>query len=230
MKLSNFTEGRDNNFNLIRIIAALSVLVSHSFTLSVGTTDAAPFVGAIGISLGSIAVDCFFITSGLLVTASLLKRQNIIDFLWARTLRIFPALVIMLCLTVFGLGVFFTSMPLGSYLTDFATYKYFFKCATLIAGVSYTLPGVFDGNPFDNSVNGSLWTMPFEVRMYIILVFTWAVLQTIRKISSNIFGIAIIVFTTTSGAALLLSELSFEHESKFLRLFYMFSLVLLFTS
>ena len=61
MKLSNFTQGgRDNNFNLIRVIAALAVLVSHSFPLA-GATE--PFGQIVG--MGGIAVDIFFITSGL---------------------------------------------------------------------------------------------------------------------------------------------------------------------
>ena len=63
MKLSNFTQGgRDNNFNLIRVIAARAVLVSHSFPLA-GATE--PFGQIVGMGMGGIAVDIFFITSGL---------------------------------------------------------------------------------------------------------------------------------------------------------------------
>ena len=80
MKLSNFTQGgRDNNFNLIRVIAALAVLITHSFALAIGTGDAEPFQQTLGMTMGTIAVDIFFITSGFLVTASLLTRQSIIE-------------------------------------------------------------------------------------------------------------------------------------------------------
>ena len=99
MKLSDFTSGRDNNFNLIRIIAALAVLVTHSFALATGTSAAEPFQKTLGMTIGSIAVDIFFITSGFLVTGSLLTRKSFIDFIefvWARVLRIFPALLVML--------------------------------------------------------------------------------------------------------------------------------------
>jgi len=57
MKLSSFSQGRNNNFNLIRIVAALGVLVSHSFVL-VG--DVEPFRESLGgKTFGLIAVDVF---------------------------------------------------------------------------------------------------------------------------------------------------------------------------
>ena len=35
------------------------------------------------------------------------------------------------------------------------------------------LPGVFEHNPFKGAVNGSLWSMPSELRMYAILALIW---------------------------------------------------------
>lgn len=98
MKLSHYTQGRDNNFNLIRIVAAMAVLITHSFAL---TGLAEPFRDSLGMSMGDIAVDIFFITSVFLVTASILTRQSALEFLWARILRIYPALLVMLFITVF---------------------------------------------------------------------------------------------------------------------------------
>ena len=73
MVLSNYIRGRDNNFNLIRMIAATAVLVTHSFVLSIGTLDSEPFRVSFKMTLGSLAVDMFFVTSGFLVTGSLLR-------------------------------------------------------------------------------------------------------------------------------------------------------------
>jgi len=136
MKLVDYAQSRDNNFNLIRIIAALSVLVSHSFVLATGNPNAVPLRASIGMTLGTFAVDAFFIVSGFLVTASLVNRQNIIDFVWARVLRIYPALLVMVLLTVFALGPYFTSEALSAYLVDHKTYQYLTKCSTLISGVT----------------------------------------------------------------------------------------------
>jgi peptidoglycan/LPS O-acetylase OafA/YrhL len=197
MKISDFTCGRDNNFNLIRIIAAYAVLVSHSFSLATGRGDTEPFRDTLGMTLGSIAVDIFFVTSGFLVTASLLTRQSTIEFVWARVLRVFPALLLMLLLTVFVLGPFFTTLPWSSYFTDPKLYKYFLKSLTLITGVEFNLPGVFENNPYKNAVNGSLWTMPSEVRLYAILAVIWVLLSAIPRFGSTVFG-----FTITLGAIL----------------------------
>lgn len=223
MKLSNFTQGRDNNFNLIRIAAAYAVLVTHSFALVFGTGDAEPFGNTLGMTIGSIAVDIFFLTSGFLVTASLLTRQSTIEFIWARVLRIFPALLVMLLLTVFGLGLFFTTLSWHSYLTNPLTYRYFLKCLTLFTGVRGTLPGVFENNPFENVVNGSLWTMPYEVKMYATLAFIWVSLRVTPRFRTKVFKLTIVSGTLLAGLFVILAHFSLTKEDdRFLRLFFMF--------
>lgn len=222
MKLSNYSQGRDNNFNLIRIVAALAVLVTHSFALTVGSGSAEPFKSTLGMTMGTIAVDIFFITSGFLVTSSLLKRQSIIEFIWARVLRIFPALLVMLLITVFVLGVFLTSLPILIYLSLPETYVYLVKCTTLITGVTYRLPGVFDNNPYKGIVNGSLWTMPYEICMYAMLVTVWFALRITPKLKLVLFKIVVVTFAFVAASYLFAEHLYFNSESHFARLFYMF--------
>ena len=57
----------------------------------------------------------FFVTSGFLVTGSLVNRGDLVAFLWARALRIYPALWVMLGLTVFVLAPALTALPLADY-------------------------------------------------------------------------------------------------------------------
>lgn len=224
MRLSELARGTDNNFNLLRMGAALAVLITHSFVLAIGSGDAEPLRGSLGMTLGSISVDIFFVTSGFLVTGSLLTKQNSIEFIWARVLRIFPALIAMLVLTVFGLGCFFTSLPLSSYLADAKTYAYLLKDATLITGVTWSLPGVFHGNPYKDVVNGSLWTLPYEIYMYEILATVWIVLWVVKASRVRLFHIAILTAVGTAGVLLLVGRFTFNAPSEggFVKLFFMF--------
>jgi peptidoglycan/LPS O-acetylase OafA/YrhL len=181
MQLGQLAHGRDNNFNLIRIIAASGVLVTHSFALVTGDKMSEPLRAQLGIPLGSLAVDTFFITSGFLVTASLLKRQSLLEFAWARCLRIFPALLAMLCLTVLGVGLFFSTLSSSQYLLDPQTYRYLARASVLVFGIVDGLPGVFESNPLRGAVNGSLWTMPYEVWMYMLLGLAWLALGIVGQ-------------------------------------------------
>lgn len=177
MYLVYLTKGRNNNLTLLRILAATAVLISHSFVLSTGNPDTEPLRSWIGMTPGTIAVDIFFVVSGFLVTASISKSRDALDFLVARCLRIFPALLVLLLITVLVLGPIFTIERLEKYFGG-ATIAYFVKCLTLINGVAYKLPGVFVNNPYKDAVNGSLWTMPWEIRSYIVLLLVW---QTNKK-------------------------------------------------
>jgi peptidoglycan/LPS O-acetylase OafA/YrhL len=190
VRLSEYAVGRDNNFNLIRLLAALSVLFSHSVAILGLPPEREFFFDHLGLSLAEMAVDVFFVTSGFLVTASLINRGDVIAFLWARALRIYPALWGMLALTVFGLAPSLTSLSLADYFTDHKTYEYFAKCATLIAGVRYELPGVFDTMPLKGEFNGSLWTLPIELRLYLYLAAGWVVLSVAPAIRIKALGIA----------------------------------------
>jgi peptidoglycan/LPS O-acetylase OafA/YrhL len=219
LQLSNFAHGKDNNFNLIRILAALAVLVTHSFAL---TGQAEPLREQFGMTLGSIAVDIFFIASGFLVTASLLNRQSAIDFFWARVLRIYPALLITLLLTILVLGPLFTTLPLSAYFHDSKVYTYLIKGVVLLGGLSYTLPGVFADNPYKDAVNGSLWTMPYEVRMYAMLAVAWLILRPLKASRARNFQLATLLAFATSGIVVLVEHGTDGKAGQFERLFFMF--------
>lgn len=174
MKLSVVAQGRDNNFNLIRFVAAFAVLVSHSFPLTTGSQNSEPLRAAYGLTSGDVAVDVFFVTSGFLVTASLYARKSTLSFVWARALRIFPALWVMLTFAIFGIGLGLTTLGPRQYLVAHQTWKFAAENATLVKSIAYTLPGVFSSNPL-HAVNGSLWSLRPEVDMYGALVCLWIV-------------------------------------------------------
>jgi peptidoglycan/LPS O-acetylase OafA/YrhL len=173
VRLSDYAVGRDNNFTLLRFSAAMTVLFAHSVAVLGLPPEREFFFKRLGFSLGEMGLDMLFVTSGFLVTASLLGRQNLIAYLWARILRVYPGMWVMLVLTVFVLAPALTTLPRGDYYTSPLTWEYFRKCATLIGGVRYSLPGVFDAVPLKGEFNGSLWTMPVEVRMYLYLAAIW---------------------------------------------------------
>ncbi len=222
MRLATAATGRDNNFNLIRIVAAALVLITHSFALSTGSPGAEPLRAPLGITLGVIAVDLFFVASGFLVYGSLLRSQSLIEFVWARTLRIQPALLAMLVLTVFGLGTLYTSEPLAAYLTSPRTAAYLVKCATLFGGVAYDLPGVFDHNPFAHGVNGSLWTLPYEVRMYAALALLWVAAGVLGGRRARLLQATVVSLALASGAAMAWLHFHGAGEQPLPRLVFMF--------
>jgi peptidoglycan/LPS O-acetylase OafA/YrhL len=172
--LASFTGGRDNNFNLLRFAAALLVMYSHSFALAWDKTAVEPLAAITdgALNFGKLGVEIFFVISGFLVTGSLLQRQSILGFCWARILRIYPALLAAVLFCVFTVGVVFTTLPPEQYLTD-PQLKAFIIVNSSLWDSYYELPGVFVDNPYKKAVNGSLWTLPYEIRMYIALGCLW---------------------------------------------------------
>lgn len=173
MNLAIAAVGRDNNFNLIRFVAAFSVLISHSFAVVGGPSAWEPLEATFGYTLGEVAVDVFFASSGFLVTGSLLRLGSIKEFARMRALRIYPGLFVAVCLTAFVLGSTVTTLDLGAYASDLATHTYWARNATLVTGIQHTLPGVFTELPLAGVVNGSLWTLPFEIAAYTALASLW---------------------------------------------------------
>jgi peptidoglycan/LPS O-acetylase OafA/YrhL len=151
----------DNAFDTLRLVAALIVIFGHAFRLT-GETGPA-FAGTTVATLG---VKIFFVVSGYLVAQSWLRDPHPRRFLQRRLLRIVPGLVLVIVLTVFVLGPAVTSLPILDYLTDQRTWIYLANLAFYPAD---ELPGVFAANVAPHEVNGSLWSLPPELSMYLLL-------------------------------------------------------------
>lgn len=155
-----------NAFTALRWLLASSVMVSHAWDLTLGLEMRDPTVPIFGIPVAGLAVFLFFSLSGFLVSGSLAKR-GIVEFGVARALRLIPGLWVMLIVITLGLGLVFGTLPFGTYLADPQTWSFVARNASLLTA-SYHLPGVFETLPFP-AINGSLWTIPQEVRCYIAL-------------------------------------------------------------
>jgi peptidoglycan/LPS O-acetylase OafA/YrhL len=181
---------RGPGFDQIRLGAATIVLFHHCSGLNkndIRLDSLFRFSGGY-INFGFLAVAIFFAISGFLVTPSLLRSGNIIDFATRRILRIFPGLICVVFATMLILGPFDTILPLREYFTNFQVYRYMKNIATLTVD---HLPGVTsdDGHPIE--VNGSLWTLHFEVLCYAALALT-SILGILHR---RIFFLALFVIS-----------------------------------
>ena len=154
-----------NNFTLVRLILASSVIFTHSYGLIHGMTADDPFAPWLGKPISAFAVDGFFFLSGFLVYASLARRGNVLAFARARLARLWPALAVSVMLCVLG-GIALTNVDLPSYFSG-PTLRFMISNLTLQGG-GYHLTGVMCDGVLCN-INGSLWTIPWEVRCYLLL-------------------------------------------------------------
>lgn len=148
--------------DLIRFVAASAVIYGHAFHLQ-DMRD--PLEEVTGHSTGSLAVGIFFCLSGFLIAKSLCNRPSLLEFLLARCLRILPALIIINIGVVIVAGFFWTTLSPYSFFTNGRSLSYIFWNSSLLK-CQYDLPGVFQENTANSAVNGSLWTLPVEARMY----------------------------------------------------------------
>ena len=164
---------KDNNFDFLRVAAAVGVLVSHQFSIT-----GRPEPVLLGVSLGGVCVLVFFAISGFLVAGSWDHDPNARRFAARRLLRIWPGLLVACLLVALVLGPAVSQLSLQEYYSSSLTWSY-------LAQLNFwefqsRLPGVFSGNPIPESANGSLWTIPIEIRCYLALMVV-GVLGLMRK-------------------------------------------------
>lgn len=150
------------------------VLASHQFALS-GRPEPLTPIG----SWGGTGVLVFFAISGFLVAGSWVHDPHPARFAARRLLRIWPGLLIALVLVAWVLGPLVSSLGVRAYYASPLTWGYFEQLG--LWSFRPLLPGVFTGNPLPESANGSLWTIPIEVRCYLALLLL-GVLGLMRRL------------------------------------------------
>lgn len=188
---------KNNIFDYIRVIAAIAVIIAHCYPLFFGIGISDPITQKIlrTTTLGGVAVAIFFILSGFMITQSMVNSKNNKQFICKRLIRIFPALIVMLLLTIFVLGPIVYEGNIIDYLKNASVWKYFFNNINLFGNTAYSIEGVFENNPYPSAINGSLWTLKHEFIAYIFLILlSYCGILKNRKIVLGITGLSIITY------------------------------------
>lgn len=150
---------RNNNFDFVRLVLAVIVLLDHSF----GASGSPALQILPNIFSSQLAVEGFFAISGFLIVASYERSRSLKDYASRRLRRIGPAY---LAATVLALTIGFCFNR--ALFASRATYQFLAANLTLQNYLHPDLPGVFQHMRYA-AVNGPLWTIKLEVLFYILV-------------------------------------------------------------
>ena len=190
--ISEISPTGSNSFGVVRLLAAILVVFSHATAIVYGDAVKEPLAELTGHTLGWHAVNMFFCLSGLLIMASMERTSSTLQFLWARFLRLYPA-IFALILFMFGMGALISSEPFS-----LLTFVDLSARTLLLFGDSATLPGVFANNPLFDVLNSPLWTLRFEVFCYLFLAASFILVASIKNrfpafLTFKTFSLAVMV-------------------------------------
>ncbi len=162
----------DNGFNLVRLVCALLVVLYHTWMMNRAAPHADPLTRLLAPNgdLGALAVGVFFVISGMFIARSWMGDPHLGRFALRRVARIVPGLFACLLISTVAAVVFF-SAPGWRGLFDAAPWRFIFG-NTVLHGLVYNIPaeelriaGVLGGQ----DLNGPLWTLYWEGRMYVMV-------------------------------------------------------------
>lgn len=155
---------RVNNFDLIRLLAALQVAFEHAAQhLQVAAAPALrEFVALFP------GVPIFFFVSGFLISRSFERNPDLREYAQNRALRIYPALIV--CTLVAVASVAFTGYFSSR---EFSAALFVAWIAGQVTIVQFFNPDFMRG--FGTGVlNGSLWSVTVELQFYLLLPLIYA--------------------------------------------------------
>ena len=177
---------RPAGFDWLRFVLASLVIATHTTDVVYGPAYAlAVWQGPWRAPLAMI-LPMFFALSGFLVAGSLERCRTMVSFLGLRVLRLVPALAVDTAIAALILGPVLTTLPLTRYFASPMLPAY---ALNIVGDVHYTLPGVFLTNPWPQTVNAQLWTLPYELMCYAALTLL-AVLGVVRRRAAFALAVA----------------------------------------
>lgn len=170
-------DNRANSIGLLRLALAFAVLVAHSWPLALGRPMLGHAEAMRQTDVGKLAVYGFFVLSGFLITGSAL-RFSLPRYLWHRALRILPGLWVCLLLTALVMAPAVAYHERGT-LDGFWDHPQgplqYLRSNWLFAMDQWTISGILGDVPYGRGikgggpVNGSLWSLRYEVLCYLML-------------------------------------------------------------
>jgi peptidoglycan/LPS O-acetylase OafA/YrhL len=197
--------GRNNNFDILRVLAAGLVIWGHGWELTKTLGEPLIVLSNLALAGPSLGVWIFFFISGYLVSESF-QARGLLAFIEARFLRIYPAFFVSL---IFGvvIGACVTTLPFGDYMSSAQTWRYIYR--SLLTDIQFTLPGVYAALPFPTGINGSLWTIPIEMIMYVGVIIA-GVLTLLRRpnVALLVMGVMMAALVSDPNRVLLIPRIN----------------------
>jgi peptidoglycan/LPS O-acetylase OafA/YrhL len=161
------SDWRVNNFDMLRLLAALQVAVVHSL----GILKPGYFTRLLGGGLDRFpGVPIFFVISGILISKSYENSDSLRDYLRNRCLRIFPGLWV--CLVVSVLVIL--ALGVGSLGRITAPDWLLWWAGQMSIFQNFQATFLM---PLSTGLNRSLWTIPIELEFYIVLPALYGILR-----------------------------------------------------
>lgn len=171
-------DDHDNFFTPLRLLFALLVVIGHAYAVGKGSPDAEPQL-FLNYTFSYMAVNLFFITSGFLVTKSMLYRGDATLYSASRLIRIYPALIVHVVFVVFVVGLLATDQSVFAYLTHPDILSQPLRVLTFF-DTDMILPGVFTNNG-EQYASAPLWTLRFEMLCYVATLLAFSLGLMRRK-------------------------------------------------
>lgn len=185
---------KNNNFDFLRFLFSVFVVISHSYPLSGGTEKTQWIYEATNgqIVLASLGLNGFFVISGFFIFQSLQRSKSIISYFKKRFLRLFPGLFVVLLLTILLIPFVYQGGASIYSNIDFYTYL---PNNLYLYGFQSSIKGVFDNHNY-HSINGSLWTLRYEFSLYVALAFLYFFRKQIVVVKVCLFISFTLLFVT----------------------------------
>lgn len=197
MRLFNASETmpkvHQNAFDAVRLVLASLVVYSHAYFL--GGFGGEGFAALVRhqTGAGTLAVLGFFGLSGFLVTQSFVARNDWKAFVASRLLRILPALYLALVLTAFVFAPAVSHFNATSGPWDPADAGTFVLRNLLVRVGQWSVGGVLTGLPYDESLNGALWSLFPELVCYgVVLVLGLVGSLHARRANLVVFALLVV--------------------------------------
>ena len=160
--MPGLSEFRNNNFDLIRLLAATQVALWHC--IEIMHVD----LSAFGRHLASLlhlfpGVPIFFFISGFLISRSYESNPNVAEYASNRILRLYPALICAVTLSFFLIFVSGYMQSAGASVGDWMVL--FIAKTTFVQFYNPDFMRAYG----DGVLNGSLWTITVELQFYILV-------------------------------------------------------------
>ena len=159
---------RENNFDIVRLILAILVVLFHISAVS--QADRLSVLDK--ICSGELAIEGFFAISGFLIFASWERATSLRDYIIKRASRILPGywLATAFCIVI---ALWYRSFHFGTFLAANLTFLNF---------LHPYIEGVFDEAPYTPIMNGALWTIKVEIMFYTAVpMIVWLCRRTRRR-------------------------------------------------